>query len=401
MADLAPDWEDLNRRVDAIVAATEATVVRHEWARWAADWETPFELWEQRFGRNPIRTAIKGSPDPSMAVRYGYDKDDRIVLARRFTKAGGKAVPDSEMVWTTGADGAPVLLRVERRWTRGAAGSASVRSVIVPDPPDREAPPEVVTTFWRPGRGVVWQQERYDRGVGGRVERITDTNRYDESHSDGAHERQFEYVVTYDDLGAMERMTSRLLVDTSNDRGPGEVVVTWVRSDTAAVRDAEAFLARELPGRIVEWVRKNDPKVPVYALGVLYDADDGANWTPSLALATVQHLQQVGTPDSAERAERAWNPAGFPVFEAEAAELSSPEMIAAFRITGQEWGDRSAKKVAALLKKVAKEVGGPARDALAEPVEGFGVYAAELEDDFVKVARTSLGAKAWREVAAL
>ncbi|WCB95476.1 hypothetical protein DSM104299_04223 [Baekduia alba] len=398
MAVSTPDWEDLDRRVDALVAAAEGAVVRWVWARDRADWETPFELWEQRCGRNPVTSASKGTPDPVASVRYGYDEDDRIVLARRFTRERKDPVPRSEMVWIAEADGAPALLEIEHRWRPYPQHLAFVRLVIVPEPPDRDRAPDAVTTFWRPGRGIVWKRERYDRGEGGRVERITSTSRYDESDLSGAHERELEYLVTYDELGAMEHITSRLVADTSSDRGPTQASVQWVRSTAAAVRDAEAFLARELPVRVIDWVRRNDPKLPVYALALLYDAEDVAIWTPSLALATVQHLQQIDTQNDAARVDLVWNPATFPVFEAEPAELASPELLAAFRITGQAWGDRSTKKITALLKKVATDIREPVREVLVEPMDGFAVYAAELEDDFEKVTKSAFGAKAQRAI---
>src|SRR5690348_3181820 len=128
------DWGDLDRRVDALIATAQAAVVRWEWARSSADWEMPFELWEQRFGRNPVTKVSGGSPDAVLSVRYGYDGRDQIVLARRFTRARGEAVAAAEMVWTSEADGAPALLEIEHRWAPDGQHSALVRRVIVPDP---------------------------------------------------------------------------------------------------------------------------------------------------------------------------------------------------------------------------------------------------------------------------
>lgn len=387
-----PDWADLDRRGDALAAAAEESVVRWCWARSSADWETPFELWEQRFGRNPVTKAVSGSPDPELSVHYGYDANDQIVLARRFTAAERKeVVPESDMVWTSDTDG-PVLLEIEHRWR--PEHRVLVRRIIRPEPPDRRTAPNAVTTFWRPGTGLVWQQERYDRGEAGRVERITHTSRYDEHHASGAHERTLEYVVTYDELGTMDRVTSQLLVETSGDESPSDAAIQWVRSTAATIRDAEALLARELPARIVDWVRRNDPKAPVYAIGLLYGADTSAGWMPSLTLATVQHLRQA----RAQRTNVAWNPAAFAVFDPEPAELRSPAMLAAFRITGQAWGDRSAKKAGTLLKKVAKEIEQPVRETLAQPINEFAAYAVELEDDFEKAAKSAFGARAQRAI---
>lgn len=394
----APDWDDLDRRAEALIAAAQDAVVRWEWARSSADWEMPFELWEQRFGRNPVTKAAAGSSDPALSVQYGYDRDDQIVLARRFTDTGRKVVPDSERVWTDAIGGAPILVEIKHRRRPDGWHAAVVRCVIVPEPQERGRAPKAVTTFWRPGSGVVWQRERYDRGEGGRVERIVYTGSYDEDHVSGAHKRTLEYVATYDDLGGLESVSSRLVSDTSGEKAPTDASVQWVRSTAAAVRDAEAFLARELPARIVEWVRRSDPKQPVYALALLYDADDGAGWMPSLALATVQHVQHLREQSGGEDVEEAWNPATFPVFDAEPQELTSPDMLAAFRVTGQAWGERFPRKVGSLLKKVAKDVGHPARAALAEPIGEFAAYAAELEDDFATVARTAFGAKAQRAI---
>ena len=107
-----PDWEDLDLRAETLVAEAEQTAVRWEWARSAADWEMPFELWEQRFGRNPVTTASKGNPDPSLSVHYGYDEDDEIILARRFTGD----MPDTERVWKSMSDGAPALFEIGHIW---------------------------------------------------------------------------------------------------------------------------------------------------------------------------------------------------------------------------------------------------------------------------------------------
>src|SRR5690349_15109741 len=103
------DWTALDRLASDVAEAHAASATRWAYAPWGAGWESLRPFKRERFGDKPVTRASSSPPDELREVdAYAYDADGELILARRYGARASEV--ESEHLWTTAADGAPVQL---------------------------------------------------------------------------------------------------------------------------------------------------------------------------------------------------------------------------------------------------------------------------------------------------
>jgi hypothetical protein len=289
-------------------------------------------------------------------VRYGWDGQDRLRVAERFTTWNhGEVILGTQEILTFAfsAGGDHLSINRDRRpdgrpqtklrsITRRIVEDGRLTGLVTTSSPDSfQAPP-------------LWVREAFEFDERGLICGMTTYRDRGEDHFDvlcGEPQRSIiRWEAVHDEFGALVRLYRHEFDDT------GEAVtdrrVTWQRTSADELRAAEEAIERLLPEAVKDWVARCAPAGPAYCLGILY----GDTWSPSLGIGTLDDLEAWGPPGSAGRADRLWNPAEFPCFDPEPAELNTPELAEAYRVTAQQWGSATPDKIRAKCLAAASEL---------------------------------------------
>jgi hypothetical protein len=349
-------------------------VTRWEWAAGEADWERPEPLFTVRRGAPMVTRASKQpSCELGFVVRYGYDGDDRIVVARRA--AGGTVEhPDrtGELIWVEGLDGARVLLEYRYDGLRRAKRGLLYR--ITRPTLTNGLLQEVRRWGFGGGRGSA-ERDRYGR-TDGRLDWIEE-----DLFRDGEWVPSWRYSVTYTDGGKLAAVVATKL--DQRGRPSSDPVVSYRRRSPKAVRDAKRRVAVELPERIERWARRMAPEEPVFALACLYSFE-GPEMPPALALGTER--ERVAVLASRHDVSDIWNPAEWSLLDADPDELRDDGFGECLSLLADEWNtaldDRQPR---ATLIGAVKQLAKRRWDRVLRPAGAFAVYA--IDDELTDLDR--------------
>jgi hypothetical protein len=344
---LGRSWFEIEAAAEDLLERGDAAVTRWQWSGPRA------HLWEEREPVVGFEDPFKTAPgDPGSARRrdfahFGYDDDDRIVVAHRFA--------DRETV--DGVDGG--ALEIACVWIDGVF----VR--FVHDPWAPEPGTMSLHTVGRnllDGRGRVSVIERWTRD-----EFRRSTFSWDDEHPVGVvHERSYRDEVVERDRVEHERDAEGLLrvrwtteFSRSSPESVGHSWVGWHRRSPKALRAARRLVDEGLPARILDWAARIAPDEPVYALGLVWSVD-APELPPWLALSTVSELREWRErhPARRELQSRIWDPAAWRCADLQPAELEADSSLQdAYALLRDDWelaGNEA--EPAATLRRCAKRL---------------------------------------------
>lgn len=388
-----PAWEEIHDQIESAVAEAITEVVRWEWQPVDMLWENPRPLAAERVGRSPGRARRNWTPrDQSKGVRYGWDAHDRLRVAQRFTAWRDTVALHSQDILTFAfsMSGDHLTLYYFGASQVGGNPPAELRRLTRRIVADGRLT-GLVTWGVNDRRGPLWVRERFGFDQDGNVIGITVERDLGADHTEVSHGTPQRSVVRIDVMrdkgGSPTRLERRELSEAGEAVADPEVL--WERTSADELRAAEETIDRLLPAAVKEWVFRVQPDAPAYCVAILY----GDTWSPSLGIGTVDDLEAWGPPGSIDRADRMWNPAEFGCFDAEPAELDTPGLAEACRVTAQHWGSATPDKIRAKCLAVAAELQN-AQLALTE-AEKCVVYATDvelvdLEANFRKLGQTRM-----------
>lgn len=340
-------------------------------------WEDPRPFSAEGLGKSPPKARRGWTPrNQTNGVRYGWDDEDRLRVAQRFSEWGDEFILQSQDVLTFSfsASGDHLYIYCDRR-------------------PDGTAPAELRTITRRvtdeEGRltGVVtwpeiddpqssmWVREQFDFDEHGRVCGITVHRDWGQDHArvrHGAPQRQIvRFEAVRDDRGALVRLEHQEFSEAGE--AESERMLLWQRTSADELRAAEETIDTQLPQAVADWVARVRPGAAAYCVAILY----GDTWSPSLGIGTVDGLEAWGPPGSADRVDRMWNPAEFACFDPLPPELNTPDLAESYRVTAQQWASATPDKIRAKCLALAAELKSRQLDLL--PADQCVVYATDLE----------------------
>ena len=338
------------------VERAEASVVRTVLASSEADWELLRPLVIARDGRSVTARVLKGPPRRwSGAVEYGYDKRDRIVLARRFRDLhdGGRAVSDERVL--TELDGTTFQLLYF-----SSGGELELAAVVEAEYHDERL--TRTTTYRDPQRDEPDSVETYDYDDQGRLV--------------GIHTQFSHFVIEPDDDGAPLTIRTHL-----QGTPPDQAWVVYRRAIKGEAVAARKLVERRLPQLILAWAAGRHVEDDIYGLGISYELEALAGG-PNLGLGSFRELdawRAAGAP----LADTIWNPAEFGLIDTSPQEIAAdPETMGALQTLAQAWGstdDREALRK--MMVKVAKSIAAAGVDVPSGPLEHPVVWATDYEQE--------------------
>lgn len=368
----APPLAQIQAEIGTVLAAAEAAVVRWEWQPLASSLESPEPFGRRQIGGDPPKRRPPSwvPRDPTNAVRYGWDAEGRIVLARQYTSYAREVVPERDQILTFAYNAHGDHLTVRHwRW----AGAADVRLEVQTVQRRRVEGDRLVELVVWPADGLseyAWVRKEYTYDVSGRVVE-SGFQREPRPDDDDNQRAAGRFTAEYDDLGDMTVLRRQELDEHGEPTSP--VTLVWERTDAAAVVDAERRIAATLPDAIRAWVARQRPASPAYCLAIVY----GDTGPPAPAIGTVGELAEWGPPASEARLDMMWNPAEFALFGTDVEELETPELIEACRIVQQAWGIGSEGRWRAVAVAAAAAI---EDDHLSLPrAPAFVTYATDVE----------------------
>jgi hypothetical protein len=360
---LGRSWEELEADSRRMVAGAEERVVRWVWADGPAAWDRVEPYWAERRGLpTSRRAAAEPSGELGYLVRYGFDEQDRIRIARRV-KGGTVDAPvrARDAVWLDVPDGR--IAGLEYRHDRN--GSMVLECLTAPFYDGNEL--REVLHLVGPGDCGPRGRERYERRDG-RLVRIVE-----ERWREGAWKPSWEFECGYvnDELASIT--TTRL------DEPGGKPIVCYRRSSPRAVRIARKRVRDELPARVEQWVRRVAPDEPLFAVALLYSFE-GPALPPALGLATERERCALLEATPHDR-ERIWNPAEWEILDGDAPELREDGLEACWQHLEQEWIQASDdRQPRALLVGVAKHLADAGLQGMSNPLHAVYAVDDELTD---------------------
>lgn len=388
---VAPAWCDIYERLDAAIDEAVKSVVRWEWQPVDLLWENPRPVAAERVGRSPARARRNWTPrDQSKGVRYGWDDDGRLRVAQRFTTWRDKVALESQDILSFAFDSSGDHLTLYHFGAPRADGDppAELRTLTRRIVDDGRL--TGLVTWNRGGRrGPLWVRERFSFDQDGNVVGITAERDLGADHADvsrGAAQRSVVRTeVTRDGGGWPIRVERREY--TEDGEPASETEVLWQRTSADELLAAEETIDRLLAKGVEDWAARVRPGGSVYCLAILY----GETWGPSLGIGTVSEMEAWGPPGSADRVNRMWNPAEFSSFDPEPAELNTPALAEAYRVTVQQWGSAAPEKIRAKCLAVVGKLKNRHFDFT--QADRFVLYATDpeledLETNFRKLGQT-------------
>jgi hypothetical protein len=372
----APDLARIRDELDAAVAEAFDAVVRWEWQPLDAVLERPGPFAAERVGRSPVRLRRNWAPrDQTNAMRYGWDGHGRLRVARQLTELGRRVVPQQDDILTYRFNPSGDHLKIWRNWLPDGIERPELR-LVTRRTMEGGRLVELVNWDVEPwSGGPLWVRERYecdtnDRIIASVVQRDLGSGNGDVAR--GAPQRRIiRYEGTRDEAGSLTSLHRQEFTEAGDPDSERELV--WQETHADQLRSAQQVLAEGLSQAIRTWARRARPDGLAYCLAILY----GDTWGPSLGLGTTAELARWGRPGSVDRIHVMWNPAEFACFDPAPAELNTPSLAAAYRVTSQSWGAKTAEKIRAACLVAAGEL---ADDNLGIAVaEPFVVYAVDLE----------------------
>jgi hypothetical protein len=368
-----PDWEKLREGLRARLEQALDDVVRWEWQPFGVWLESAEPFAAERHGDSPTERRRPGwePQNPETAVHYGWDRNDRLRIARRYTTYWGGVVPHEDDVFVGEHQGEADLVSIEHQRDRSEAHRLALRSIERRYRRDGRLR-SVVRWLDDPIRRPLWVRETYEYDDTGYVaaavlERHLDSrNQEVESGSPSVQVARLE--AERDAAGYLICLHRREVVP------PGERQLLWRRTDAEERRAGEQFLREQTAQAIAEWAGRLAPSEPAYCLAVAYDRA----WPPALGIGTGEELRRWGPPDSDDRSKMMWNPAEFTCFDAEPAELATTAFVEAYRAASQGWGSQTADKLRRLCLDAAADLAVAASAQLSK-TEPFVAYATDLE----------------------
>jgi hypothetical protein len=345
-------WAVLDGLAERAADACAASTARWVYAPWGAGWEQVRPYWHERFGDKPVTRAHKSPPTELRDVDvYAYDDSGSLVLARRFGPRPSRL--ESEHVWAAAEDGAPIQLRRTPR-PEGLRVVSALR-------PRHEAGRLVAVDerFRDPGGGA---SERYAY-EGDRIAHVA----YEQ---DAGRSFRGGFTVDYDSGGAL-----LMLVGDSGR-------VLYRRSTSAGVRNARSLAEERLPRRIAEWAVRVGADSPIYALGIVYSADNPYSAVPYLGIGTEgERARRTSELAGDDLRNALWNPAEWDRLDADPREVcEDDELVAACQVLEQEWRSlRQDNAAPRLFARCAAEIAkmSPVRALFAR--DEIVVYAVDSE----------------------
>jgi A nuclease family of the HNH/ENDO VII superfamily with conserved AHH len=376
-----PDWSRVSAALGAAVAEALDSVVRWEWQPADAALETPQPFASERVGRSPVRLRGPGwePKDQTDAVKYGWDDEGRLRVARRFTERfadGVACVVADDRILTYRFDAAGDHLDIQRAPRRNGVDHEEVLTL---SRRTMEGDRLIgLTRFWReePKDGSpLWLREVYELDAAGRVDAVIVQRDLGTDHPDvrfgESQRRVISLRATRDVAGNLISLYRQEF--TEHGEAATEPTLEWQLTDAEAVRIAVQFLTEEMPAAIRAWADRAEIDAPAYCLGVLY----GESWGPSLGIGTTADLARWGSSGSADRMERMWNPAEFRCFDPEPAELNAEAFAHAYRVSAQTWGADTPARIRKICLDAARALKN--QEPPFGTAETFVVFATDLE----------------------
>lgn len=391
-------WDEVEQSLAEYRAMAESTVVRWSWCGPDAHF---WELREPVAGDEaPARflATDPGSEKRARYARFGYDADGNIVLAQRFTdhwegRFGGtqRGVVLYEFVWSGG-----VLLRFRHE----RHGTDHHRVLL------ESVARHVADDFGRVSDTCSWGRDASSRT---RYEWEDDVlasavvQRFDGALGDeNALVKRSRRTYERDESGLLRvRWTTEF--DKHFPDVVGDTGVSWFRRSPGGLLAARRTIDRELPRRILAWVRRVAPAEPVYGLGLVWSLDAPA-LPPSLGLGTVKELAawRARHGSGGELRSYAWNPAEFAHFDPLPQELTGdPNLDDAYALLNHDWElGETDREPAATLRRCAKTLLATDWSSVLTTHPRFAVFvvADELDDTLTKQLRATVPADLQRAI---
>jgi hypothetical protein len=328
-----PDWARIPEELDEAIAEAHAAVVRWEYQHVDALLESPRPFASEQSGRSPVAPRPPGwkPRDLSNAVRYGWDVQDRLRVAQRFTTFADEVQPASEDILTFRFSEAGDHLDIFRMPYPDGSERLELRTVTRRRVDDRGRLCGLLTWFPEASQGLRWVRTRFEWDEQDRVVALA-------MERDAPSRPGARWEADLDADGQLIALSHRVL---DADGTTVEQVLAWQRTEKDELRIAEQLLADELPKAIAAWFARVRPGDPIYCLAIVY----GDTWGPSLGVGTVSERESWGPSGSPERKDMMWNPAEFACFDPEPDELNTEELTAAYRTTAQLWGFKSPERI--------------------------------------------------------
>lgn len=380
----APQWADVEEGLQPAIDEAIKAVVRWEWQPIDTAWEDPRPFSTERVGESPTRSRRGWTPrDPTKAVKYGWDEHDRLRVAQRFTTWRDDVVVDHQQILTFAFSESGDHLSVNHRMRSDGTGQQEELRTITHRIVNGGRLTGLTTLFAKDERSPLWVREEFDLDANGDVGSITLYRNLGEHHLDvryGAPERSIvRLTATRDDQGALVRLERQEFSETKEARSERKLL--WQRTSADELRAAEETIDDRLPAAVEEWIARVRPDSPAYCLAILYSD----TWSPSLGIGTAADLERWGP----GRTDRMWNPAEFPCFDPEPAELNTPDLTEAYRVTAQQWGSDTPDKIRTKCLALAAEL--KDRQLALRQADEFVVYATDLELVDLKANLRKLG----------
>jgi hypothetical protein len=351
------DWNELADEYPQMVRDCEERVVRWACTQRDADWEVPYPLWSQRLGREPRRREVAVPDDPEKwpdLVRYGFDAEGAVVLARRFTVIRGESHVNREALWTT-VDGREAYV-----WRTYPPLQDRIVGVAIPH--RQGGLVRHVDTWYGDGRRSC-EAYTYDH------ERLTVI----------AQDKGSRFRIDYDDDGELAAIWA-----SNPEHDEGRESVAYRRKSPRHIAKARREAEELLCAGIRTWAERQHVAGVVRVLVIGYGSPPDDVLPPPLGIGQQDDavLADVASGDTAPESQ--YSVADQGIFDPEPAEFTGD--ISAFQALNQEWRSTNDPEAARrLLVSVAKKLNNhdwskvfPALD------EGFAVVAVNVELDDVE-----------------
>lgn len=357
---LGRSWAEVEADIQSHREAAESAVVRWAWGPVYAGWERLEPLFSERVhGERPKTRELPEPEDRTTRDLFGWDDAGRVVVARRFRSWPQPGVQD-ETILVEGAAG-PVQMHMH--WPLGV-----VELIRMAAPEPGHVGLAAMRSWYLRDRTAFWCYEERFTYEGARLTRV------DVRHPDGD---PYFQVVEWDTDGEVKRIYRQ-----AGDKRS----VVYVRPPKGGVAPVRRRVEAELVDRIAAWVARRAPAEPVWALGILYDAEGNPPLPPSVGLATADDLDD----DPLVR----FNPAEWGLMDTDPDELLGDAFAEDCAVLNQHWS--SAMDDAAprrMFVKVAKALRDRDWAGFLTTADEFEVLAVDLELEDLQRNRRALRPK--------
>lgn len=358
-------WIEITERYPARLSEAEGRVARWALAPENADWHSPYPFWGARDGVQPTSKEVDVPREPGgwdAVVRYGFDEDGRVAVARWYTVIMGVPRVSSEAIWTTISERPVYLYRFYPPF------EDVVVSCVVP---------------------------RYEHGLLRAVDawyhdgrHATESYHYDDDRLTGIIDDDARYVLAYDDDGNLLTITCR-----HPEHHEGQPTVVYRRRKPGAVAAAQRTAARSLAEGVIAWARRQELAAPARLLLLGYAPPPNDPLPPALALGMVGDTTARDVESGALDRESLFTIAEQPVLDAEPAELITPVALEPFQILNQEWRstndpEAARKFMVSVAKRLARE---DWAEILGTVAPDFAVVAVDPEREDLRKNLRALG----------